>query len=228
MCMAGWPGTAPLPRLQADAIVFQMADMVIPSRIELFPCARRQRYNHFRMVMFSSGPKNTLRCRSVTLYRFDLQSILENISSIFGVTEPLPAVPHRNTKKWQRSLNYLTIFIITPADYRRADPHGVGTGFLEAWTFSETWVREAGRRALILEAHHNKHIEGTRLILEWVMSNEWVANWVMPVPQKRVRYLRHNLRQTHDSTCDTPFGKVSGKMGCRNFRPAGGHMLFDS
>jgi Fic family protein len=39
-------------------------------------------------------------------------------------------------------------------------------GFLEAATLSEAWVREMGRRALILEAHHTTHIEGTRLSLE--------------------------------------------------------------
>lgn len=39
-------------------------------------------------------------------------------------------------------------------------------GFLEAATLSEYWVREMGRRALILEAHHTTHIEGTRLTLE--------------------------------------------------------------
>ena len=39
-------------------------------------------------------------------------------------------------------------------------------GFLEAATLSETWLREMGRRALILEAHHITHIEGTRLTLE--------------------------------------------------------------
>jgi Fic family protein len=39
-------------------------------------------------------------------------------------------------------------------------------GFLEAAALSEAWVREMGRRALILEAHHTTHIEGTRLSLE--------------------------------------------------------------
>jgi len=39
-------------------------------------------------------------------------------------------------------------------------------GFLEAAMLSEQWVREMGRRALILEAHHTTHIEGTRLTLE--------------------------------------------------------------
>jgi hypothetical protein len=39
-------------------------------------------------------------------------------------------------------------------------------GFLEAATLSESWVREMGHRALILEAHHTTHIEGTHLTLE--------------------------------------------------------------
>jgi len=39
-------------------------------------------------------------------------------------------------------------------------------GFLEAATLSKAWVREMGRRALLLEAHHTTHIEGTRLTLE--------------------------------------------------------------
>jgi len=39
-------------------------------------------------------------------------------------------------------------------------------GFLEAATLSENWVREMGNRALVLEAHHTTHIEGTQLTLE--------------------------------------------------------------
>ena len=39
-------------------------------------------------------------------------------------------------------------------------------GFLEAATLSEHWIREMARRALILEAHHTTHIEGTHLTLE--------------------------------------------------------------
>ena len=39
-------------------------------------------------------------------------------------------------------------------------------GFLEAAALSDAWVREMGHRALILEAHHTTHIEGTRLSLE--------------------------------------------------------------
>ena len=39
-------------------------------------------------------------------------------------------------------------------------------GFLEAATLSEDWVRAMGERALVLEAHHTTHIEGTHLTLE--------------------------------------------------------------
>ena len=39
-------------------------------------------------------------------------------------------------------------------------------GFLEAATLSEDWIREMGRRALVLEAHHTTHIEGTRLTFD--------------------------------------------------------------
>jgi Fic family protein len=39
-------------------------------------------------------------------------------------------------------------------------------GFLEAATLSENWLRVMGQRALLLEAHHTTHIEGTRLTLE--------------------------------------------------------------
>ena len=38
-------------------------------------------------------------------------------------------------------------------------------GFLEAAALSKAWVKEMSRRALILEAHHTTHIEGTRLTL---------------------------------------------------------------
>lgn len=39
-------------------------------------------------------------------------------------------------------------------------------GFLEAAMLSEDWVRNMGTEALIKEAHHTTHIEGTRLTLE--------------------------------------------------------------
>ena len=43
-------------------------------------------------------------------------------------------------------------------------------GFLEAATLSENWIRKMGNLALVLEAHHTTHIEGTRLTLEEVVS----------------------------------------------------------
>lgn len=33
-------------------------------------------------------------------------------------------------------------------------------------TLSEDWVRRMGQRALLLEAHHTTHIEGTQLSIE--------------------------------------------------------------
>jgi Fic family protein len=39
-------------------------------------------------------------------------------------------------------------------------------GFLEAATLSEEWIRRMSQRALLLEAHHTTHIEGTHLTIE--------------------------------------------------------------
>jgi Fic family protein len=39
-------------------------------------------------------------------------------------------------------------------------------GFLEAVTLSNDWLKAMGKRALLLEAHHTTHIEGTHLTLE--------------------------------------------------------------
>lgn len=39
-------------------------------------------------------------------------------------------------------------------------------GFLEATTLSEDWIKQMQDRALILEAYHTTHIEGTQLTLE--------------------------------------------------------------
>ena len=39
-------------------------------------------------------------------------------------------------------------------------------GFLEAATLSEDWVRRMSQRALLLEAHHTTHIEGTQLSVQ--------------------------------------------------------------
>jgi Fic family protein len=39
-------------------------------------------------------------------------------------------------------------------------------GFLEAAALSEDWIRDMGEKALVLEAHHTTHIEGTKLTLD--------------------------------------------------------------
>jgi Fic family protein len=39
-------------------------------------------------------------------------------------------------------------------------------GFLEAATLSDEWVRRMSQRALLLEAHHTTHIEGTHLTID--------------------------------------------------------------
>jgi len=39
-------------------------------------------------------------------------------------------------------------------------------GFLEAATLSPDWLDRMSERALLLEAHHTTHIEGSQLTLE--------------------------------------------------------------
>jgi len=52
-------------------------------------------------------------------------------------------------------------------------------GFLEAAELSEEWIRSMGDRALVLEAHHTTHIEGTQLTLDQarrLLAGEDVSN----------------------------------------------------
>ncbi|MCK6557192.1 Fic family protein [Candidatus Binatia bacterium] len=51
-------------------------------------------------------------------------------------------------------------------------------GFLEAAKLSEDWIRRMGERALLLEAHHTTHIEGTQLTLE--QSERLLAGETVP------------------------------------------------
>ncbi len=48
-------------------------------------------------------------------------------------------------------------------------------GFLEAALLSDDWVRDMGNLALIKEAHHTTHKEGTRLTTEQA-ERLWNAN----------------------------------------------------
>ena len=51
-------------------------------------------------------------------------------------------------------------------------------GFLEAASLSKDWVLAMGERALVLEAHHTTHIEGTRLTLD--QSERLMAGEAVP------------------------------------------------
>ena len=50
-------------------------------------------------------------------------------------------------------------------------------GFLEAAALSESWIARMSQRALLLEAHHTTHIEGTQLTLEQA-EKLWDGNTV--------------------------------------------------
>ena len=57
-------------------------------------------------------------------------------------------------------------FTITNAITRDLTTIERARGFLDAATLSDEWVRRMSQRALLLEAHHTTHIEGTQLTLE--------------------------------------------------------------
>lgn len=50
-------------------------------------------------------------------------------------------------------------------------------GFLEAARLSEEWLSGMQARALVLEAHHTTHIEGTHLTLDQSESCLPVKSW---------------------------------------------------
>ncbi len=61
-------------------------------------------------------------------------------------------------------------------------------GFLEAATLSEEWVSRMGQRALLLEAHHTTHIEGTHLTIEEA-ERLWAGDQVKGAAADDVREL---------------------------------------
>jgi Fic family protein len=61
-------------------------------------------------------------------------------------------------------------------------------GFLEAATLSEDWVRRMSQRALLLEAHHTTHIEGTQLSIEQA-EQVWAGREVAGTDADDVREL---------------------------------------
>ncbi len=66
-------------------------------------------------------------------------------------------------------------------------------GFLEAATLSEDWIGRMSRRALLLEAHHTTHIEGTQLTLHEA-ERLWAGEQVEGASRDDVRELL-NYRQ---------------------------------
>jgi Fic family protein len=69
-------------------------------------------------------------------------------------------------------------------------------GFLEAATLSEEWVRRMSQRALLLEAHHTTHIEGTQLTIEQA-EQIWTGHPVEGASADDVRELL-NYRRAFD------------------------------
>ena len=73
-------------------------------------------------------------------------------------------------------------------------------GFLEAATLSDDWVRAMAARALVLEAHHTTHIEGTRLTLAQA-ERLWAGERVPEANPNDARELL-NYRQAFDFVSD--------------------------
>ena len=61
-------------------------------------------------------------------------------------------------------------------------------GFLEAATLSEDWIERMSQRALLLEAHHTTHIEGTQLTLDEA-ARLWAGEEVEGTDRDDVREL---------------------------------------
>ncbi len=66
-------------------------------------------------------------------------------------------------------------------------------GFLEAATLSEDWIQRMGQRALLLEAHHTTHIEGTQLTIEQA-EHAWAGKDVPGANADDVRELLNYRR----------------------------------
>jgi len=74
-------------------------------------------------------------------------------------------------------------------------------GFLEAAALSEDWIRRMGERALVLEAHHTTHIEGTRLTLDQA-ERLWAGEEVPDARPDDARELL-NYRRAYDFVSDS-------------------------
>jgi Fic family protein len=61
-------------------------------------------------------------------------------------------------------------------------------GFLEAATLSDAWIERMSQQALLLEAHHTTHIEGTRLTVDEA-ARLWAGETVEGANRDDVREL---------------------------------------
>ncbi|MFA6291585.1 MAG: Fic family protein [Victivallales bacterium] len=73
-------------------------------------------------------------------------------------------------------------------------------GFLDAATLSEDWIGRMSKRALLLEAHHTTHIEGTHLTLEQAQKL-WEGKTVKNADPDDTRELL-NYREAFNLVCD--------------------------
>ncbi len=67
-------------------------------------------------------------------------------------------------------------------------------GFLEAATLSHEWLEKMQDKALVLEAHHTTHIEGTQLTLkesEKLMDGKHLKNVSSDDAKELLNYRRH-------------------------------------
>lgn len=73
-------------------------------------------------------------------------------------------------------------------------------GFLEAASLSDDWVGSMSQRALLLEAHHTTHIEGTQLTIDQA-ERLWAGQTVLEANQDDVRELL-NYREAFNLVSD--------------------------
>lgn len=78
-------------------------------------------------------------------------------------------------------------------------------GFLEAATLSKDWISKMQNRALILEAHHTTHIEGTHLSLDQ-SKRLFSGEQMMDVDSEDVKELL-NYRKAFDFVADYVFSQ---------------------
>jgi Fic family protein len=84
-------------------------------------------------------------------------------------------------------------FTITNSISRTLSGIDQAKGFLDAATLSRSWLDQMRRRAIVLEAHHTTHIEGTHLTLEQsekLLAGEKLQN-IDPEDERELRnYIR--------------------------------------